>query len=85
MDIDKIVKANTEYIGKKVVYFKEIDSTKILYCFDCLQISLNKSILLPVCFVNIELVTFHEQPHSRNLQKKTLHVSIQCLNNLAFF
>lgn len=28
MDIDKIVKANTEYIGKKVVYFKEIDSTQ---------------------------------------------------------
>lgn len=29
MDIDKLTKANTKYIGKKVVYFQEIDSTQL--------------------------------------------------------
>lgn len=29
MDIDKITKANTNYIGKRVVYFEEIDSTQL--------------------------------------------------------
>ena len=29
MDIDKLTKANTKYVGKKVVYFQEIDSTQL--------------------------------------------------------
>ena len=29
LDIDKLTKANTKYIGKKVVYFQEIDSTQL--------------------------------------------------------
>ena len=30
MDIEKIKKANTKIIGKKIEYFKEIESTHIL-------------------------------------------------------